>query len=140
MGQASHFWKVNQYFLNKNKNRSQSSTLSPLASESIQNLIDFPSTLGRKRGERKTDKLSSLKNEIWQKCQKSSYFFFSWQILLVKIHMEDLLCIAFFMLWRKNESIHHEEREEALLGKYAFDPSFEKSMKKGFHSRKMTGQ
>ena len=76
MGQASHFWKVNQYFLNKNKNRSQSSTLSPLASESIQNLIDFPSTLGRKRGERKTDKLSSLKNEIWQKCQKSSYFFF----------------------------------------------------------------
>jgi len=50
-------------------------------------------------------------------------------MLLVKIHMEDLLCIAFFMLGRKNESIHHEEKKRR---KYAFDPLFKEPLKKGF--------
>ena len=57
-------------------------------------------------------------------------------MLLVKIHMEDLFCIAFFMLGRKNESIHHEKRR-----KYAFDPLFKEPLKKkGLADRVVVGK
>ena len=132
MGQASHFWKVNQYlkkmFVRTKKKSSFHSVAFSVRKHSKPNWLS--KHFRQKRGERKTDKLSSLKNEIWQKCQKSSYFFFSWQMLLVKIHMEDLLCIAFFMLWRKNESIHHEERRRSSSRKICFWSFFSKEPEK----------